>query len=185
MKKLIPLLILLPILASAGGWYYHTTTDTYAFNQIKTACKNNDIEAVASTGLGHINGETREFTDSEITIMKEGFKKVSSDCPYAGVFTKKITKAKLSPDELKRLNVAEGYKYSFEGEPDTKSLKMVKLQGRWRLLLVDASANVDRTVQPSQAPAGSPAPASSGQYQTEINSQPPAGPEAMPSPPVR
>lgn len=99
--------MLISMLLGTAGWYYHTTTDTYAFNQVKAACEKNDIEAVAFKGLGHINGETREFTNDEIRLITESLKKTGSECPYSKIFAKKVTKTKLPSSELQRLKVTD------------------------------------------------------------------------------
>lgn len=160
-KLLIPAVAI--VLLAGGGWYYYTTTVDYAFAGIKKACLAQDMKSFAKSGVAHINGTTRELTDTEITMMSQGFSNTGNqECPFKSKLDKKVVKSKLTDTELSRLGVKEGWSYTFDG--DSSSLKIIRYNGQWRPLVADVSLN---TSSPQLNPGAQTMP----QYQLEHNSQ--------------
>lgn len=172
MKKpqVITIAFFLSAVVGGGGYFYYTTTPNYALDQAKKACAANDIRLMARNSVARLNNETRELTSSEVEQMATTFSKGGS-CPYSDTFSKKATLTKLDSEALQKYGVKDGLLVSFAGEDKNKSLKLLKFNGRWRFLLVEATYQ-------SQEPSVQPGPQSMPQYQVEINSPPATIPPA-------
>lgn len=141
MKKL---LLVIPILTVAGSlfWWYNTTTPEHAFSQAKGYCEAGDVSKFMKNGVVYYGDKTREPTEQEIKDFEQIFKAGArtTDCPYKDVINGKTTRAKLSTDELKKLGVEDGLKYTFDND-SSKTMKVVKFNGKWKVLVVEVDTN--------------------------------------------